>query len=242
MPCVNCDCPFRQMQTEDNPFSAPEIRCLLSDAAQSVKFRKGEMLFLQGQSSSSLYSLSRGMVKIFCHNSDGQEQIVGLSNPGSLLVGLQSINEKRYAYSAAAATTVEACKINHGILLARLHEQPELALRIMEAMKAQLIHSRELIQVLGRKHAAAKIAAFILLMTPRSQHGTCRFILPFSRLEIASLLGLSEETVCRVMADMKRKEMIHAPRGNIEIRDLDRIHAVAEGDAGREFARKLSAV
>jgi len=224
MPCVSCDCPFL----------AEQVECLLSDKAQSVEFRKGEMLFRQGQSSTSLYSLKRGVVKIFSHNPDGQEQIVGLSRPGSLLVGLQSLYDKRHAYSAAAATPVEACKIHHRTLLVRLHDQPELSLRIIKALKAQLIHSRALIQVMGHSCAARKIAAFILLMTPKSEHGNCRFNLPFSRLEIASLLGLSEETVCRVMADMKRKGMIYAPRGNLEIRDWDRILVVAEGRADRD--------
>lgn len=234
MRCVNCDCPFRQMRAADSSLLAEQINCVLADTVQSVKFRKGEILFLQGQSSLSLYSLTRGMVKIIYHGPDGQEQIVGLGRPGKLLVGLQSLNDEHYAYSAAAATEVDACKINHRNLLARLYDQPELAMRIMEAMKAQLIHSRELIQVMGHKCAAAKIASFLVLMTPKLQQHNYRLNLPFSRLEIASLLGLSEETVCRVMADMKRKQMIYAPRGNIEIRDWDRITLIAEGNAGEE--------
>jgi len=228
--CDRCDCPFC-----DCPASESQTQCLVSDKAQSVKFRKGEMLFRYGELSSSLYSLKSGAVKIFCHNSDGLEQIVGLSRPGGLLVGLQSINDKRHAYSASAATAVDACRINHKMLLARLREQPELAMRVLEAMKAQLIHSRALIQVMGHKCAATKIAAFILLMTPKSERGNCRFKLPFSRLEIASLLGLAEETVCRIMADMRRKGMIYAPRGSVEILDWDRIHVAAGDAAGREL-------
>ena len=66
-------------------------------------------------------------------------------------------------------------------------------------------------------------------MTPRAEKANGGFALPFSRLEIASLLGLSEETVCRLMANMKREGAIHAPRGRIEIRDWDRLHAIADG-------------
>jgi CRP-like cAMP-binding protein len=68
-------------------------------------------------------------------------------------------------------------------------------------------------------------------MTPRSEKSNGNFALPFSRLEIASLLGLSEETVCRLMANMKREGAIHAPRGRLEIRDWDRLHAIADGKA-----------
>jgi CRP/FNR family transcriptional regulator len=99
-------------------------------------------------------------------------------------------------------------------------------------MTAQLAHSRALMEVLGHKCAAAKIASFLLLITPVSKKYNGNFELPFSRLEIASLLGLSEETVCRLMASMRREGAIHAPRGRLEIRDWGRLHSIADGKSG----------
>ena len=237
MSCSTCDCPFKVIQTEDASLSAAEVQCMLDDAVQRVSFSAGEVLFMQGQPSTCLYAVNDGVVKICTHSSDGREQIVGLSSPERLLVGLQSINDERYAYSAIAATTVKGCKVNHRTLLARVHDKRDLAMRLIEAVNAQLAHSRALMEVLGHKSAAAKIASFILLMTPKSEHGNCRFALPFSRMELASLLGLSEETVCRLMANMKRQGAIYAPRGKVEIRDWDRLHAIADGNVeGRSVA------
>ena len=236
MPCGNYNCPFFELQAENGPLSAAEIQCMISGAVQKVKFRKGEVLFLQGQSSASLYSLASGIVKICFHTSDGRQQIVGVSNSGNLLVGLQSINDERYVYSAAAATAAKACKINHRALLEQVQDRGDLAMRLINAVNAMLAHTRALVQVMGHKNAAAKIASFILLMTPKSQHGNCRFTLPFSRMDIASLLGLSEETVCRLMANMKRTGVIYAPRGNIEIRDWEHLQAIADGAASEHIA------
>lgn len=206
-----------------------ELQCMLNDSVQRTTFRHGEILFMQGQPSACLFAVSDGMVKICTHNPDGREQIVGLSSPQSLLVGLQSLNDERYAYSAIAASNVRACKINHRTLIEHVRDRGDLAMRLIEALNTQLAHSRSLMEVLGHKCAAAKIASFILLMTPKSKKSNGGFALPFSRLEIASLLGLSEETVCRLMANMKREGAIHAPRGRIEIRDWDRLHAIADG-------------
>jgi len=219
------------MRKENGPFSPAELSCLLDDAAQHVEFSHDEVLFIQGQPSNCLYAVTEGMVKICTHTPDGQERIVGLSTPERLLVGLQSLSEERCAYTAIAATRVRACRINHRTLLGRVEHHPELAMRIIAALNRQLAHSRSLMEVLGHKNAAAKIAAFILLMIPKSKHGSCRFQLPFSRLEIASLLGLSEETVCRLMATMKRQGAIYAPRGRIEIRNWDQLYAIAEGES-----------
>lgn len=185
---------------------------------------------MQGQVSSRLFSLNHGLVKICSYSTDGREQIVGLSSPGNLLLGLQSISEYRYAYTGIAATEVLACRISHRSLLAHVHQEPELAMRLIAAINAQLAHSRALMEVMGHTCAAAKIASFILLMTPKSEHRNCRFALPFSRLEVASMLGLSEETVCRTMASMKRSGAIYAPHGKVEIRDYDYLCSISEGD------------
>jgi len=202
---------------------------MVADATHKVKFRKGQVLFLQGEPSTNMYSLSSGMVKICSCLPDGREQIIGLSHPGNLLVGLQSIAEERYAYSAIAATGVRACRISHDNLLALVRERGDVAMSLIRALNAQLAHSRALMEVMGHKSASAKIASLILLMVPEHQHDNTEFSLPFSRGEIASLLNLSEETVCRQMADMKRTCIIKAPRRYVAIMDWDRLRAMANG-------------
>ncbi len=228
MTCGNCDCPFHEIQAEHSPFSSGEFQCLVTDAVKQVRFAAGDVLFAEGQPSESLYSLTSGLVKIICHTSDGREQIVGLSSPGKLLAGLQSLNDDYYRYSAVAETPVVACKVKHRALLHAVSHRGDVALRLVSALNAQLAHSRKLMCVLGHKGAAAKIASFISLIIPESEHGNRRFTLPFSRAEIASLLGLSEETVCRQMAKMKRRGILYAPRGRIEILDWDQLRAVAD--------------
>jgi len=220
MTCENCNCPFY------------DIQCVVDDCVHEVEFGEDEVLFMQGQASSNLYSLTDGMVKICTHTPDGREQIVGFSTPSNLLVGLQSLSAERYAYTAIAATPVRACRINHRALLTRVQDRGEIAMRLIRAMNAQLAYSRSLMEVMGHRCAASKIASFILLLTPKSEQGNCEFSMPFSRVEMASLLGLSEETVCRSMATMKRQGAIYAPRGHVEIRDWDCLHGIANGCVG----------
>ncbi len=109
-------------------------------------------------------------------------------------------------------------------------------MRLIQAVNAQLAHSRALVEVLGHKCAAAKIVSFILLMTPKSERSERRFAMPFSRMEMASILGLSEETVCRLMANLKRSGVIFAPRGKIEIRDWNQLQAISEGSHAMQVA------
>lgn len=225
MPCGNCSCPFYDAESQ----------CIVTDAVRKVTFKKGAVLFLQGQPSSSLYSLTEGMAKICTHTPDGREQIVGLSGPSNLLIGLQSIGDERHAYTAVAVTAVTACEISDRAVLDGAQDRGDVAMRLVAALNAQLAHSRALVEVMGHKFAAAKIASFILLMTPKSGHGVCCYGLPFSRMDMASLLGLTEETVCRLMASMKRTGAITAPRGRIEVGDWNQLQTIVDGHSGREL-------
>jgi CRP-like cAMP-binding protein len=234
MSCTNCHCPFYEFHVDGVDAAEGVLDCVISDCTHVVEFKHGEVLFLQGQPSSNLYALTEGMVKICTNTSDGREQIVGLSSPSNLLVGLQSLSDERYAYTAVAATPVTACRINHHAMIAKARGHGDIAIRLIEALNAQLAHSRALMEVMGHRCAASKIAAFILLMTPNSLSGNggCDITMPFSRVEMAGLLGLSEETVCRSMAMMKRTGAIYAPRGRVEIRDWDRLQAIADECCG----------
>ena len=228
MTCGNHACPFHELEDRIDTHNGADLACRVTDTVKEVRFDAGAVLFAEGERSTSLFSLSRGIVKITCHTSDGREQIVGIANPGSLLLGLQSLETDRYQYTAVAETDVVACKIRHRGLLKEAESSSDIALRLLKALNAQLAHSRELMRVMGHKSAAAKIASFISLIIPESERDRQRFTLPFSRGEIASLLGLSEETVCRQMAKMKRDGILYSPRGRIEILDWNRLRAVAD--------------
>ena len=169
MPCANHECPFHEIHAGADLEPVDGNHCMVTDAVKQVTFDNEEVLFNKGQPNGNLYALEDGVVKICCNSSDGCEQIVGISTPGSLLAGLQSSMSDRYEYSAVAATAVKACMISHRALMARAEDHGEIAMRLIAAINAQLAHSRSLMRVLGHKCSAAKLASFLQLMVPTSR-------------------------------------------------------------------------
>ena len=228
MACPNSKCPFSEVKSGNGSTEPAAAVCTITDVVKQVHYLAGENLFTKGEKSSCLYAVTDGLVKIINHSPDGREQIVGLSSPTALLTGLQTLEEEEHQYSAVAATNVSACRLRHRALLTSVKSGSEIAVRLISAINAQLAHSRALMRVLGQRCAAAKIASFIKLVFPEPQHGNERYTLPFSRLEIADMLGLSEETVCRQMAKMKRRGILYAPRGGIQVYDWAQLNAIAD--------------
>ena len=112
MSCKNSVCPFSELTVDSGRAGDSEIDCVVAKEVQNVVFKQGEVLFLQGQVSSFLYSMTDGLVKICSHSADGREQIVGLSSPGH---GAPSRCTKQQAALVEGASEQDSCTTAVGI-------------------------------------------------------------------------------------------------------------------------------
>ena len=231
MKCIKTKCPFNAHSAGGGRNRSFPSDCLVSDSVKEVSFSKGDFMFSQDQPSCCVFVLTDGVAKIVSVTPDGREQIVGFASPEKLMVGLQSLSNDNYTESAVAETNVTACKIRKRSLLSAVTSDATIALRLIDAMNAQLAMSRAMIRAGEHGSAPAKIAAFLLLLLPTDKHDDRRHVLPVSRSEIANALGLSEETVCRQMAKMKRRGILYAPRGGIEVYNWAQLNAIANETA-----------
>ena len=85
-------------------------------------------------------------------------------------------------------------------------------------MSLRVAHGRLIL--LGRKTASERMASFLLEMAERlPERGDCVVRLPMTRTDVADYLGMTIETVCRILAHLRRDGTIAIERGGIEIRD-----------------------
>jgi CRP/FNR family transcriptional regulator, nitrogen fixation regulation protein len=99
-------------------------------------------------------------------------------------------------------------------------------LRDLTSVSLRMAHMRLLL--LGRKTATERIATFLLEMAERLPRTTARIMdMPMSRTDIADHLGLTIETVCRVLAHLRRDGTVAIERGSIEIRDCAGLQQMA---------------
>ena len=102
-----------------------------------------------------------------------------------------------------------------------------MSLNVLLAVNEQLAQARNMIRALGQKTAVEKVSALLLNLFPQNGTGKAKAALHLSRHEIAELLGLTVETVSRIMAELRRKGIIHAPRGRIVISARERLETLA---------------
>jgi CRP/FNR family transcriptional regulator len=159
---------------------------------------------------------------------DGRRQITGFLSAGHLL-GL-SLNDL-HLYTAEAITPVNLRRYPRAWFDRLVDEVPGLARRLLAATSDELRAAQDQMLLLGRKTAEERIASFLLMLADR-EHGANAVQVAMSRSDIADYLGLTMETVSRMLAKMKHEGIIALPStARVELRDRKRLEELASGEA-----------
>lgn len=211
-----------------------EIKALNAIGRQR-RIAAGESLIWEGEDSVVVANVIEGVLKLSTGTEDGREQIVGVVYPSDFIgrpYGEQA------GQGVTALTDAQVCVFSRRDFEAFAREHPALEHKLLERTLDELDRTRRWMLLLGRKSAGEKIASFLLEMSDRLVDTTCkaeifptvrRLELPFSRQQIADLLGLTIETVSRQFTRLKDAGIIALPSPReVEIRD----RAALEAEAG----------
>lgn len=194
----------------------------------------GEPLIWEGDDSILVANVIEGVLKLSTGTEDGREQIVGVVYPSDF-IGRPFGSTT--GHGVTALTEAKVCIFNRGDFDNFARQHPALEHKLLERTLAELDRTRNWMLLLGRKTAGERLASFLLEMTERLAPQTCAhelapaptpsFTLPFSRQQIADVLGLTIETVSRQFTRMKSAGLIDLPSRR-EVTILNRAGLVAE--------------
>ena len=202
-------------------------QCALCGSVHRAHYSAHETLVREGESRTHFFVLRSGYVKLTTLLAAGRTQITGLRQPGQL-VGF-AWEDVVYPYTATALTRVEACQIAHKAVLQVMQEKSSVTLRVVRRVAEELAQARALIRDLGGKNAHERIASFILSLCPAEVEPTETLPFPLTRQEIAELLGVTRETVSRVISELTQKRLIETSHSGVRILAPARLRALATG-------------
>lgn len=182
--------------------------------------RPREMLFHQGAPVKMLYILKHGYVKLSASLPDGRTQGLQLGTPWNL-IGIEALNDATYACSAEAATDVQVCAIRRDDLVALMRHNGELSLQLINLLNRELHRSLFHIRNIGVMDAVERVAAFLISIAPDPAPPELDIALPITRGDIGEILGLTVETVSRVLARLRKEGIVDAPSMGRHYRILD---------------------
>lgn len=195
------------------------------DELTTIKRRiaRGASLYRAGDAFDALYAVRSGAFKTVGVSRNGEEKITGFYLPGEVM-GLDAINNERHNYTAAALEDSEICVIPFARLTALTLRIPELQQQLFRLLSRDIARDHGLMLLLGSMTAEQRLAAFLLSLSRRYKrlgYAADRFLLRMTREDIGNYLGLTLETVSRLMSRFHRDGLIAAQQREVEMKDFD---------------------
>ena len=188
-------------------------------------FARNEEIFAEGDPADCWYKVIAGTVRLCKLLADGRRHIAEFYFSGDCF-GLDSMAERLFA--AEAVSEIIVMRYPRRATERLIDETPNLARGLRDMTLRDLANAQIRMMMLGRMSAPERVATFLLDMFER-RDAVRTLDLPMSRNDIADYLGLTIETVCRVMSGFKRSGMIGIPTPHrIELRDRAALAAIGE--------------
>ena len=192
----------------------------LSDASLSLltkecKFKnveKGEILFLQSDSSESAYVVCSGKISIILNGPDGREMVINEMRKEDIFGELGILTHKNRSTSAIARSKSELLIIPQKIFLRLIDDEPQLTRRMLELTVSRLQNSSERESALVFMDAQARLA-HLLLELDKQEEDTG--YITISQDELAQRTGLIRQTVAKALGKWRRKGYLITGRGKI---------------------------
>jgi CRP/FNR family transcriptional regulator, anaerobic regulatory protein len=189
----------------------------LGQLGRQVSFRKKQTIFTEDEPATAVYQLTHGTAVLYKMTPNGRRQIVGFALPGDFF-GLQF--RDCCSCSADAIGQVKARRFPIEPFLTFIRSRPASLCRMLEAVLLEANAARDHVLMLGCGTAEERFAEFILNWRTRVDHSdapTNLVSLPMSRTDIADFLGLTLETVCRVVAKLERENVVRAVHKGLQL-------------------------
>lgn len=201
----------------------------------------GETLFQQGDSPDNVYVLISGSA--FCYKimEDGRRQILDLLLPGSVL----GFSPSTVTHCGAEAKT--ACRfavLPRNSFMSALMANPELCLKCANHFALAETRAFDRMSRTGRLGAVERVAGLIVELATRlhahEDAGTLYVSLPLKQAEIADMLGLAKESVCRSLKTLKKLGLANWHNGTLTIHQFETLAALSGEDYQMSGATELA--
>lgn len=224
--------PYGHIRCQDCGISKVCLPAMLAEAEvahldsivqrSTTKISKGTHIFNEGDDFKNIYAIRAGAFKTYINSFSGEEQITAFHLPGEV-IGFDGLYKNKHSSSAVALIDSYICQIPYGMLDSLCSHMGGLRNQIMRLMSNEIGNDQEMLLLLGQKNANEKMAALLMNLSVRYQARKLShdlFELPMSRSELANYLGLTIETVSRIIKIFKEKGYIEITGKHVYIKNM----------------------
>ena len=189
----------------ETPVGSHAVAGVIELLGASMSFRRNAEIYGEQEPADYFYQVVRGAVRTYKVLIDGRRQIGAFYLPGEVF-GLETGDE--HIFSAEAIVDTKILVIKRSVVISLAARDSEMARQLWTLTGCELHRTQNHLLLLG-KTAPERVASFLLEMADRQSSDEMR--LTMSRQDIADYLGLTIETVSRMLTRFEKESAIALP-------------------------------
>lgn len=207
------------------------------------RFKKGEIVLVQGEVPPSAYILKKGIIKTYNLTAQGEEKPISFDLVGEIFPVAWAFQKIRYAqYYYEAFTDCEVYSVPRDEYHAFLKSNPDVAYEIFSSFVDRYINYQMRVNALEQSKAASKIINTLHFLCLHFGHELKKDVvqiqLPLTQQDLANFMGLTRETTGIELKKLQRKGILNYRRQNYTVKtDLLNELLDEDYDQGRILSR-----
>lgn len=197
----------------------------ISKLIERRRYKKGQVIFFEGDIFNKLYIIHRGKVKIYKYTKEGKEQILYILSEGEFIGDMHLLKSGAAEFNAEALEDVTICTFTKENFEAIIKTSPAITFNILEKMHDRIVNLENLVKTLSTKDVESRLAAMLISFGDSFGEPTEAGIeinTPLNREDMANFIGITRETISRKLTSLAEEGIIELI-GNkkIVIKQLD---------------------
>ncbi len=189
-------------------------------------FRRGQIIFSEGDEGTGFYVVIWGRVKIFKLSPEGKEQILHIFGQREPFGEVPVFTGQRFPANAEAMEESRIFYFPRDSFIRLIEKNPSLALNMLAVLSKRLHRFTRLIDDLSLKEVPGRLASYLLYLSEQKR-GSDELELNITKSQLASLLGTIPETLSRILGRMTRQGLIESEGPRIKILDRQGLEDLA---------------
>lgn len=212
-----------------NDLSGKEKAFLHEHCVRSY-YKKGDIIFREGDKPTGLICLLEGKVKIFKEGVGGREQIVRMAKPEGFIGYRALFADENYIASSVAIEDASIAVIEKPALMEALRRNAEFAIKIIHRLATELGFSNSRTVTLTQKHIRGRLAESLIFLKDtygfEDDKETLKVYL--SREDIANLSNMTTSNAIRTLSAFSSEKVINIDGRKIRILNLHQLERISE--------------
>jgi CRP-like cAMP-binding protein/FixJ family two-component response regulator len=199
----------------------------LSENRNVNKYRKKQLIYMEGNRPNRLYYILKGKVKVYKTNEEGKELVTDLYSPGDFLGHIALLEGAPYKDTAEALEDSELAIIPGEDFEELINNNKEISQQFIRLLARNISEKENHLLGLAYNSLRKKVAEALLALQKKYKVEENKdFIIDVSRENLATIAGTATESLIRTLSEFRHEKLIDIRDGNIVILNQKKLESL----------------